>query len=97
MIESILQILNGKLSEQTKIDFNALSPEIVVKAIAILEEFIFADAERIVGPATKVIEVLSLLPSQSAEEYLINFTSKAQEIAQSRLIFTKLAEVAVKK
>lgn len=56
-----------------------------------------ADKESLIGPISKVIEILSLLPSQKAESYMIEITKTAYEMSESDILLIKIAEIAVKK
>ena len=63
VIEGILQVVNGQVGESIVVDFNVLDPDCVIKSIKSLQAFLHEDKDAIIGPATKVIESLSLLPS----------------------------------
>ena len=55
------------------------------------------DKDAIIGPAIKVIDSLSLLPSQAAEQYMVDFAKDTIDIVESNVLLNKLAEKVVKK
>lgn len=79
------------------VDFNVLDPDCVIKSIKALQPFLHEDKDAVIGPAIKVIDSLSLLPSQAAEQYMVDFAKDTYDIVESNVLLNKLAEKVVKK
>ncbi|CAL6037896.1 Putative_clathrin heavy chain protein [Hexamita inflata] len=98
VIEGVLQVASGSIGESIPTDFNALDTDAVIDSLKLLEEMLLKDKELIIAPATKVIESLSVVPSQQAQEYMVQFTKKAlDQTNTSAILLKQLVQNIVKK
>ena len=94
--KALLEILDGQIADELKVDFNVIEPEVILKNLTQMES-ILLEQEDPLNSTVKIMEIVAKLPSQNVDEYLVNLVFAISEKNESPVPLQQLTKMACKK